>query len=49
MTVIYKGEVHKYEIDGNMVTFYELMGGRWVSFFGAEMWCDEDIAELLED
>lgn len=46
MKTIYTSEIHKYEIENNMVSFYELMGGRWVRLGAPELWDDEEIAEL---
>lgn len=37
--------IHKYEINGNMVSFYELMGNRWVMLGTPERWSDELIYE----
>lgn len=42
-------EAHKYEITGNRVQFFELMGGRWSPLSDSETWSDELIEELRNE
>ena len=49
ITIILEDGIHKYEINGNMVQFFELMGNRWVSFEAPECWSEELIRELIEE
>ena len=42
-------EGHKYEITGNRVQFFELMGGRWSPLSDAEIWSEELIEELRNE
>lgn len=44
---IQKG-IHKYEIEGNTVRFFEKMGNRWVEIGPSEEWSEELIRELIE-
>ncbi len=41
-------DYQKWEINGNMVNFFELLGGNWVALEPAECWSDELIQDLID-
>ena len=52
VTEVYTDGIHKFVIDRSSgaaeVSFWELMGGRWVRLGSLENWGDEVVEDLLE-
>lgn len=45
---VYTSECHKVEIVNNMVSSFELMGGRWVRLSNPVLWDEELIKEEFD-